>query len=64
MFVRPLLAGLAALSLTASVIAQTPAAAPATPVAPQDFSADAFRAHVTFLADDLLEGTRHGIARL
>src|SRR4051794_27989651 len=56
MIVRPLLAGLAALSLTASAVAQTPAATAATP----DFSADAFRAHVTFLADDLLEGREAG----
>jgi len=60
MIVRPLLAGLAALSLTTSAIAQTQQAAPASPVAPQDFSADAFRAHVTFLADDLLEGRDTG----
>lgn len=54
MIVRPLLAGLAALFLAATALAQ-PAAAPA-PVSAADFSADAFRAHVTFLADDLLEG--------
>jgi hypothetical protein len=56
MIVRPLLAGLAALSLSASAVAQTPAAPAATP----EFSADAFRAHVTFLADDLLEGREAG----
>src|SRR5437868_5036602 len=55
MIVRPLLAGLAALSLTASAFAQ-----PAAPAATPDFSADAFRAHVTFLADDLLEGREAG----
>lgn len=57
MIVRPLLAGLAALSLTASAIAQpqAPATASAT-----EFSAEAFRAHVTFLADDLLEGREAG----
>lgn len=59
MIVRPMLAGLAALSLTASSFAQTPAAAPAQ-AASQEFSADAFRAHVTFLADDLLEGRDTG----
>jgi hypothetical protein len=57
MIVRPLLAGLAALSLTAPCFAQTPAA---SAVSPQDFSAEAFRAHVTFLADDLLEGREAG----
>jgi Zn-dependent M28 family amino/carboxypeptidase len=57
MIVRPLLAGLAALSLSASSLAQTPVAAPA---ATPGFSADAFRAHVTFLADDLLEGREAG----
>lgn len=54
MIVKPLLAGLAALSLTASAFAQTP-----QPAA-EEFSADAFRAHVTFLADDLLEGRDTG----
>ncbi len=54
MIVKPLLAGLAALSLTASSFAQTPAPAA------QEFSAEAFRAHVTFLADDLLEGRDTG----
>ena len=49
-----LLAGFAALSLSASSIAQT--AAPAG----EAFSADAFRAHVAFLADDLLEGREAG----
>ena len=56
MIVRPLLAGLAALSLSASALAQPAAAPAATPA----FSADAFRAHVTFLADDLLEGREAG----
>jgi hypothetical protein len=51
---KPLLAGLAALSLSASGMAQTQAAGAG------DFSADAFRAHVTFLADDLLEGREAG----
>jgi hypothetical protein len=51
---KPLLAGLAALSLSVSGMAQ----APASNVG--DFSADAFRAHVTFLADDLLEGREAG----
>ena len=51
-----LLAGLAAAFLAATSAAQTvPAAPPAS-----DFSADAFRAHVTFLADDLLEGRDTG----
>ena len=54
MIVKPLLAGLAALSLTASSFAQAPAPAA------EAFSADAFRAHVTFLADDLLEGRDTG----
>jgi len=54
---RLLFGGLAALSLSV--------AAPAQPVATAapgagDFSADAFRAHVTFLADDLLEGRDTG----
>ncbi len=53
MIVRPLLAGLAAFSLAASSLAQPAAPAP-------DFSADAFRAHVAFLADDLLEGREAG----
>jgi hypothetical protein len=56
MIVRPLLAGLAALSFAASSLAQ-----PAPPAASAaEFSADAFRAHVTFLADDLLEGRDAG----
>ncbi|MDQ8754612.1 M28 family metallopeptidase [Sphingosinicella sp. LHD-64] len=50
---RILLAGLGALSLSSSALAQAPAAAP-------DFSAEAFRAHVAFLADDLLEGREAG----
>ena len=53
---KSLLAGVAALSLTASGVAQTPRSAPAA----AEFSADAFRAHVTFLADDLLEGREAG----
>jgi hypothetical protein len=54
---KTLLAGMAALSFAASTAAQTTAAqAPATP----EFSAEAFRAHVTFLADDLLEGRDTG----
>ena len=60
MIVRPLLAGLAALSLTASAIAQPQASAAAAAATTPDFSADAFRAHVTFLADDLLEGRDTG----
>ncbi|HTU12700.1 MAG TPA: M28 family metallopeptidase [Allosphingosinicella sp.] len=60
MIVRQMLAGLAALSLTTSSFAQPPAPAPATSAAPADFSADAFRTHVTFLADDLLEGREAG----
>ena len=59
MLVKPLLASLAALSLTASAVAQTPAATAAAPAMPT-FSAEAFRAHVTFLADDLLEGREAG----
>jgi Zn-dependent M28 family amino/carboxypeptidase len=63
MRIKALLAGLAIFSLTASGIAQP---APAPVHAPQAsaplpaFSADAFRAHVTFLADDLLEGREAG----
>jgi hypothetical protein len=53
MIVRPLLAGLAALSFAAASLAQPAAPAP-------EFSADAFRAHVAFLADDLLEGRDAG----
>ena len=49
-----LLAGLAALSLPVPSLALAPDAGPG------DFSADAFRAHVTFLADDLLEGRDTG----
>src|SRR4051812_29942016 len=47
---KVLLGGLAALSLSASSLAQAPDSGPG------DFSAEAFRAHVAFLADDLLEG--------
>jgi hypothetical protein len=43
----------AALALAGAAPAQTDAPAP-------DFSADAFRAHVAFLADDLLEGREAG----
>jgi hypothetical protein len=54
---KSLLAGMAAFSFAASTVAQAPAVqAPATP----DFSAEAFRGHVTFLADDLLEGRDTG----
>ena len=48
------LAGLAASSLCLGRRGASPA-----PPAP-DFRADAFRAHVTFLADDLLEGRDAG----
>lgn len=51
MNLRTLLAGLAAASMTAAAPAQT---------APADFTAEAFRAHVGFLADDLLEGREAG----
>ena len=51
---KALLGGLAALSLSASSLAQAPDSGPG------DFSAEAFRAHVTFLADDLLEGRDTG----
>ena len=47
-----LLAPLAAISISASSFAQ--------PAPASEFSADAFRAHVTFLADDLLEGRDAG----
>ncbi|WP_114951048.1 M28 family metallopeptidase [Sphingosinicella terrae] len=50
---KPLLAGMAAASLTLSAHAQGPATAP-------QFSPDAFRGHVAFLADDLLEGRESG----
>ncbi len=54
---RTVLAGFAALCLSAAAFAQQAAQAPApTP----EFSANAFRAHVTFLADDLLEGRDTG----
>lgn len=48
---KTLLAGLAAASMAAAAPSQTPAA---------DFTAEAFRAHVGFLADDLLEGREAG----
>ena len=51
---KVLLGGLAALSLSASSLAQAPDPGPG------DFSAEAFRAHITFLADDLLEGRDTG----
>jgi hypothetical protein len=51
---KVLLGGLAALSLSVSSFAQAP------DTGPGDFSADAFRAHVTFLADDLLRGRDTG----
>jgi len=51
---KMVLAGLAAFSLSASGLAQSSAPGAG------DFSADAFRAHVTFLADDLLEGREAG----
>lgn len=53
---KVLLAALAGIALAASSTAQ-PAASPAPLPA---FSADAFRAHITFLADDLLEGREAG----
>ena len=57
---KAMLAALAATSLAASAPAQ-PAAQPVPATPPSaDFSADAFRAHVTFLADDLLEGRDTG----
>ncbi|HMG47444.1 MAG TPA: M28 family metallopeptidase [Allosphingosinicella sp.] len=51
---RMLFAALAALAVSASSLAQAPAPEAA------EFSADAFRAHVAFLADDLLEGREAG----
>src|ERR1051325_3522822 len=51
---RLLLAALAALGLSVAGLAQ-----PAAQDSP-GFSADAFRAHVAFLADDLLEGREAG----
>src|SRR4051812_47597390 len=51
---KALLCGLAALSLSVPSSAQTPDSGPG------DFSAAAFRAHVTFLADDLLRGRDTG----
>jgi len=53
MKIKLLLSGLAALSLAGGALAQP---APATP----EFSAEAFRGHVAFLADDLLEGREAG----
>jgi hypothetical protein len=49
---KTLLAASAALAFSAAAVAQSEAAA--------DFSADRFRSHVTFLADDLLEGREAG----
>ena len=46
-------AGLGAVSLAAAALAQAPAEAP-------EFTADGFRSHVAFLADDLLEGRETG----
>ncbi|HEV2816529.1 MAG TPA: M28 family metallopeptidase [Allosphingosinicella sp.] len=51
---RMLVAGFAALSLSVSAPAQQSAAPD------PEFSAEAFRAHVAFLADDLLEGREAG----
>ncbi|MGZ8313097.1 MAG: M28 family metallopeptidase [Allosphingosinicella sp.] len=48
-----LLVGLAALSMSAAAPAQVSGT-------PPEFSPDAFRAHVAFLADDLLEGRESG----
>jgi len=48
-----LLAGVAALCFASSALAQSP-------VTTEDFSAEAFRAHVAFLSDDLLEGREAG----
>lgn len=48
---RALLTGFAALSLSTAALAQNPA---------PDFTPSAFRAHVAFLADDLLEGREAG----
>ena len=54
---RPILFALAATALAAPAAAQSPASVAAgTPA----FTPDAFRAHVTFLADDLLEGRDAG----
>jgi hypothetical protein len=53
MKIKTLLGGLAALSLAGAAVAQS------TPAAPE-VSADAFRGHVAFLADDLLEGREAG----
>ena len=53
MKIKLLLSGLAALSLAGAAVAQPGPTAP-------EFSAEAFRAHVTFLADDLLEGREAG----
>ena len=47
--IRSLLAGFAALSLSVSAAAEEPV-----------FTAEAFRSHVAFLADDLLEGREAG----
>src|SRR6185503_13237248 len=52
---KSLLASLAVISLAASAAAQPAPAGPAP-----SFSPEAFRAHVTFLADDLLEGREAG----
>jgi len=57
-FVRA--AALAGALVAAGSIAFAQAAPPAPPVPEPQFSADRFRAHVTFLADDLLEGRGTG----
>ena len=51
MKLQALLAGLAALTAAATATAEAPSA---------DFTPEAFRAHVAFLADDLLEGRASG----
>ncbi len=53
MRLKSVFAGVAALSLSVAAFAQAPATAPA-------FTPEAFRSHVTFLADDLLEGREAG----
>ena len=46
--------------LAAAVMMSTASAAPAQPEAPPEFRPEAFRAHVAFLADDLVEGRKPG----
>lgn len=53
---KPLLAALATLSLSTSGVTLAQGHAPAAPA----FTPEAFRAHVDFLADDLLEGREAG----